>query len=75
LEFTKLVEVMETKGAKILKNVISMLSLAWCVMVKYKTLLMKMALDGPTNDKAKANFELLCDVQILLRLVAILSLL
>jgi hypothetical protein len=35
-------------------------------MVEYRTLLMKMALDDPTNDKAKANFELICDVQILL---------
>ncbi len=24
--------------------------------------LIKIALDGPTNDKTKANFELLCDV-------------
>jgi hypothetical protein len=31
-------------------------------MAKYKTLLMKMAFDGPTNEKAKANFDLLCDV-------------
>ncbi len=57
---------METKGAKILKNVkthwISMLSPTWCVMVEYRILLMKMALDGPTNDKAKENFKLLCDV-------------
>jgi hypothetical protein len=34
-----------------------------------------MAFDVLTNDKAKANFELLCDVQILLRLVAIFPLL
>jgi hypothetical protein len=53
-----------------------MLSFAQCVIVDYKTLLMKnMAHDGPTNDKAKANFELLCDVQILLGLATILSLL
>jgi hypothetical protein len=44
-------------------------------MVKYRTLLMKMALHNPTNDKAKANFELLCDVQIILGFVAILPLL
>jgi len=53
-------EIMEMKGAIFLKNVksrwISMLSLVWCVMVEYKTLLIKMALDGPTNDKTKANF-------------------
>jgi hypothetical protein len=43
-------------------------------MAKYKTLLMKMAFDDPTNDKAKANF-VLCDLKFLLRLVAILPLL
>jgi hypothetical protein len=47
-----------------------MLSLAH-VMVEHKTLLMKMALDDPTNEKAKANFDLFCYVQILLGLVAI----
>jgi hypothetical protein len=36
---------------------------------------MKMACDGPTNDKAKEFFELLCDLQILLGIVAILPLL
>ncbi len=54
------------KWAKILKNVkihqIFMLSLVQRVMVEYKTLLMKMAFDGPTNDKAKANFESFCDM-------------
>jgi hypothetical protein len=57
---------MEMKWAKILKNVkihqIFMLSLVQRVMVEYKTLLMKMAFDGPTNDKAKANFESFCDM-------------
>ncbi len=57
---------METKGAKILKNVkihwISMLSPTRCVMAEYKILLMKMALDDPTNEKTKANFDLFYDV-------------
>jgi hypothetical protein len=44
-------------------------------MVEYKILLMKMALDDPTNEKAKVNCDLFCDVQILLGLVAIHSLL
>jgi hypothetical protein len=64
LEFTKL--------AKILKNVktrwISMLFLVQRVMVEYKTLLIMMTLDVPTNDKAKTNFDLLYDVQGLLPL-------
>jgi hypothetical protein len=70
LEFSKLFEIMETKWVKILKNVktcwTSMLSLVRCVMFKYMTLLMTMAIDGLDNDKAKANFDLFCDVQILL---------
>jgi hypothetical protein len=44
-------------------------------LAKYRTLMMKMTLDVPTNDKAKTNFDLLCDVQILLGLIAILLLL
>jgi hypothetical protein len=39
-----------------------MLSHAWCVMVESITLLMKMAFDAPINDKAKENFDLLCDL-------------
>jgi hypothetical protein len=66
LEFTKLAELMITKGVKILKNIktywISMLFLVRCVMVRYKTLLMKMTLDAPINDQAKTYFDLLCDV-------------
>jgi hypothetical protein len=69
LEFTKLAKLMETNGAKILKNLktrwIFMMSHIRHLMVKYRTLLMKMALDAPTNDKAKTNFDLLCDMQIL----------
>jgi hypothetical protein len=34
-----------------------------------------MANDGPNNDKAKVNFDLLCDVQILLGFVVIFLLL
>jgi hypothetical protein len=44
-------------------------------MAKYKTLLMKMALDNTNNEKAKANFDLLCDVQVMLGLATILPLL
>jgi hypothetical protein len=56
LEFPKLAMVMETNGAKILKNVkihcMFMLSPMGHVMSKYMTLLMKMVIDGPNNDKA-----------------------
>jgi hypothetical protein len=66
MEFSRLCEIMETKLAKILENMKTfwtfMLSLARCVMSKYMTLLMTMAIDGLDNDKAKANFNLFCDV-------------
>jgi hypothetical protein len=52
---------METKGLKLLINVktkwISMLSPTKRVMAKYKTLLMKMALDMDVNFQATTNFE------------------
>jgi hypothetical protein len=53
----------------------TLLPLAQHVLVKYKTLLMKMAIDGQTNDKANENFDLLCDVKILFKFLAIFSLL
>ncbi len=53
LEFTKLVEMLEIKGSKIFQNVktrwILMLSPTKRLMEKYKTLLVKMVLDSPTN--------------------------
>jgi hypothetical protein len=36
---------------------------------------MKMAIDNPNNEKAKINFDLFCDVQVMLGFVAILLLL
>jgi hypothetical protein len=44
-------------------------------MVEYRTLLMKMTYDAPTNEKEKANCDLFYDVQILLGFVHILPLL
>jgi hypothetical protein len=44
-------------------------------MAEYMTLLMKMAIDNPSNEKAKTNFDLLCDVQVMLGFAAILPLL
>jgi hypothetical protein len=52
-----------------------MLSLAKHVMAKYKTLLMKMAIDNPSNVKAKTNVDLFCDVQVMFGFVAIFLLL
>ncbi len=65
MEFTKLVESMKVKRVKILKNLktfwISTL-FTQLVMVEYKILLMKMAIDGLVNYKAKPNFDLLWDL-------------
>jgi hypothetical protein len=52
-----------------------MLSLAKKMMAKYRTLLVKMALDILTNQQAKLNYENLCDFQVLFRHVYILPLL
>jgi hypothetical protein len=53
LKLTKLVDIMETKGNKVLHNIktqwISMLNLAKRMMVEYRTLLVKMAMDYNTN--------------------------
>jgi hypothetical protein len=63
---------MQKKGNKIIWNVktkwISMLGFAKNVMVEYMTLLVKMALDSPTNQQVKLNNENLCDLQVLLGL-------
>jgi hypothetical protein len=52
-----------------------MLSPTKIVMAKYRTLLVKMALDNPTNQQVKLNHENLCDLQVLLGLVCILPML
>jgi hypothetical protein len=45
------------------------------VMAKYKTLLMKMALDIPINQQVMLNYEHLCNIHILLGFVCIFPLL
>ncbi len=68
LEFMKLAELMEMKGAKILKNVKNLVDIyvspTQCVMAKYKTLLMKMALDGfiMTKPRQILSFFVMCKV-------------
>jgi len=52
-----------------------MLSPTKKIMVEYKTLLVKMALDNFTNQQAMLNYEHFCDLQLLLGLVCILPLL
>ncbi len=52
-----------------------MVSPARRLMVEYRTLLMKMALDNLKNQQANQNYEHLCDLQILLGFAHILPLL
>ena len=82
LELQKLVELLESKGKKILQNVktrwISMLSPLKRVLSEYRTLLVKMYSDHlvkPTIPAAKVNYELMADIKCLLTLAAVLPLL
>jgi hypothetical protein len=58
LEFTKLIDMMETKGLKMPKHVksrrISLLDHFWTILLKYKPLLAKM--DNSGNQIAKVPF-------------------
>ena len=89
LEFTKLVDVVETGGLKLLRNVktrwISVLEPLKRIMVEYKTLIVKMAEDAAVKNpnakdkevsaKARNNLDLLCDVGTLLALPCLTPLL
>jgi hypothetical protein len=82
LELQKLVELLESKGRKILQNIktrwISMLSPLKRVLVEYHTLLVKMYYDHlvkPTIMTIKVNYELMADIKCLLTLATVLSLL
>jgi hypothetical protein len=61
---------METKGLKLLRNVktrwISMFKPTKWVMVEYKTLLMKMALNMDVNFQAPTNIKRLVDLDMFL---------
>jgi hypothetical protein len=77
LELQKLVELLESKGRKILQNVkmrwISILSPLKRVLSKYRTFLVKMYSDHlvkPTISAAKVNYELMADIKCLLTLAA-----
>jgi hypothetical protein len=81
IKFYKLVEVMETKGLKILRNIktrwISMLSPAIRAMNEYRTLLVKMLEDSKLKkEKVQAKNATIClnhltDIQIVLGLTSI----
>jgi len=76
MEFTKLVEILETKDGKIFHNVKTqwtlMLTLAKCALQEYNTLVVKMVNDSLGNATAKNNYELLCNCDIILGLTCVL---
>jgi hypothetical protein len=82
LEFLKLVEVMETKGLKILRNIktrwISMLAPAVRVMNEYRMLLLKFQQDSSMGKPKKIVvkcFTNLVDVQTVIGLACIMPML
>jgi hypothetical protein len=76
LEFCKLVEILESKENKLLKNIktrwISMLSLCKIIFAEYKFLVVKMVEDSDHIENAKNNYELLCDVETFLGFACLL---
>ncbi len=68
MEVSKLVEILETKGNKLLKNVkirwISMLALAKRVMVDITLLVVKMVINFTSNFLTKANLDISCDIEV-----------
>lgn len=78
LDFTKLADIMETKGRKILKHVrtrwLSLLLPAQRVVSEYQTLVMKMELDNAKETNSKALRASLTDVETLLGLACLVPL-
>jgi len=76
LEFTKLAEIIETKGLKVLWNVktrwISLLQSLNRVGKENKTLFVKMAIDNANVELAKAKLLNLCDIDMIFGLPCIL---
>jgi hypothetical protein len=79
VEFQKLAEILHSKGLKILRNVktrwLSMMSPAIQIMTEYKSLLLKMMIDKEEFDVAKTCFDHLVDVQIVISLSCLVSML
>jgi hypothetical protein len=80
LEHVKLTKILQEKRLNILCHVkiqwISMLAPTKCILIKYKNLVVKMFEDQlAKNVIAKLNYELLCNHDIILRLICLLSML
>ncbi len=78
-EHTKLVEIMETKGLKILCNGktwwVSMFTPSKHVVFEYKSLVVKMSENSMKNAPTKTNYKLFCDFDIILGLTCVLPML
>ncbi len=79
LEFTKLVEIVETKGLKVFQNVktkwINMLAPLKWVGKEFKTLIVKMVANNGFVEATKTNLVNLCDVGTISGIPCILSML
>ena len=78
LEFSKLAEIMETKGLKILKHCktrwVGILAALKRVLSEWRLLIVKMALDSPRHPPSRTLYELLADIESLLAMACILPL-
>jgi hypothetical protein len=70
-------EMIQAKGLRILKNIktmwISMLAPFKQMHNEYKTFMVKMVKHGASIPSVKTNYELLCDVEIIMGLTCVLS--
>jgi hypothetical protein len=77
--FEVMAKIMETKRFKILCNIktkwINMVVPSKVVLEEFKTLLVKMAKDVVVNEYATINYELLCDIEIVLGFIYLLPML
>ena len=78
LEFSKLAEIMETKGLKILKHCktrwVGMLAPLKRVLSEWRLLIVKMAMDYSSHPPSYVLYHLLCDIDSLLGMACILPL-
>jgi hypothetical protein len=78
-ELADLANIVEIVGQRILKNIktrwISCLEPVKRVLSEYRALVLKMHMDAPSLATAKANLNLLCEIELLLGLTCILPML
>jgi len=79
LKFTKLAKKLENKRLYLLRNVkacwISMLGPLKCVLAQYKSLVVKMHSNYEKNKSIHDNFELLCDLDLIINMPCVMPIL